>query len=44
MVVVLFVLSLIITGIVLSAVPTKIDNETEADYHFVPFSGDAFGA
>ena len=44
MVIVLFVISLIVTGFVLAAIPTKIDETSEADYHFVPFSGDAFGA
>lgn len=44
MVIVLFVLSLFVTGFVLSAIPTKIDETSENDYHFVPFAGDAFGA
>ena len=44
MVIVFFVASLVVTGAVLSAVPMKDVSTHTADYHFVPFAGDAFGA
>ena len=44
MVIVAFLLSLVLCGVVLSAVPTKsVDSIHEVDYHLVPFAGDAFG-
>ncbi len=44
MAVVLFIASVVVTGAVLSAVPSKAPETSEADYHYVPFAGDAFGA
>lgn len=45
MVVVAFLLSLIVSGVVLSVVPCEgVGERYEADYHYVPFAGDAFGA
>lgn len=45
MVIVAFLLSIVITGAVLSAVPSNsIDSRNEVDYHLVPYAGDAFGA
>ena len=40
MVVVLFLLSLVVTGLVLSTVPSKqVVTHTDVDYHIVPFAG-----
>lgn len=45
MVIVLFLISLLVGGIVLSAVPVgSMEKHADTDYHYVPFSGDAFGA
>ena len=46
MVVVAFVASVVITGIVASLVrvDTTTSQPTQPDYHYVPFAGDAFGA
>ena len=44
MVVVTFIASLVVTGAVLSAVPSQEPGTPEADYHYVPYAGDAFGA
>ena len=40
MVIVLFLVSLVVTGVVLAAVPSQqVASHTEVDYHLVPFAG-----
>ncbi len=45
MVIVAFLLGVVITGAVLSAVPSNDESSRhELDYHYVPYAGDCFGA